>query len=1053
MFESFLRKKKKLDKIKKGKTIKKVFRILKWTFVFLTLLLLIIISVLWYLLNDYAYADLEQEKESVLKYYSPSLARDSLTLDSLHFFDFDFREFRNPAPEYGPYARWWWPGNDVEKDELKREIGLFADAGFAGVEIQAFGTGLNPEAPESRIKRIQTYGEPAFYDNLSVVMRVAAKRGLTIDLNAGSGFPLGGTQNALGDNFTTLLYSEATFEGGGTIHWDPPLPKAPLTSYLSYFGTKFTSGFISGGRMHLEKAELIEVVAAKLVKNGRSPWVHRISDQVELDHNSLYTLMGNVQKGVLNWDAPEGKWHLIAIWSLPAGEVPALTDRIVDERGWVVDHFDTTRILANYNYLFGERSGLSTFYGNPLRAVFNDSYEFKVERFYPRDMLKEFKERRGYDLEPYLPVIFSPGKDHLIGHIALKAAMPDFVITEEDWRIRYDYDQTVSDLFTERFIKKSHEWLNARGMKHRTQPYGMAQLDVIKGAAASGIPEVESLFAEGANAMMKYVTSGAMLSNRPIVTIETLGGVNTSYMTTPKKIKLFADKAFTAGVNQLIYHGIPYRYKNEDFTKEGWHPFDSPYFFPSFSSALNEENVFWDYMPKINEYMRRCQYVLQSGLPTSQVLVYTYHPQIEITQNLSNPKEILKSGVFSEDEPFGGEVGIPFLDKSEIDPFSEWLQDVYGITDKFDSSGIGWNWVNSSLLEEATIGDGSFAINDNHYTKIVVPSAEYMPVASALKLKMLADAGVQVMFTGSLPDKQPSFKDFGAQDEKLQITVDAILNTEYGRHLDKSQAIEDWIGSIAPDLPYEDKSSYLMHIQRVQSDGSQIFFIRNRSNEGKSFRLEHLNGFEYLYSMDPNTGRIGQAFPRAEIDIDGYGSIFLWMRNAPIPEEWLSIPNSNIEPGRVVQTLEKWNIKIANGDYSDSTLFDWTTKEDTKHTLEGKYTTTFRMADIESDKLYYLDLGTVKHVANVTLNDTTLPPLIFPPYTVNIAPYLKEGNNILEIRVITAQSNQFLGKALSGEDLYGKYKKRPLMPSGLLGPVHIMVQNNSAVEPSSSGLE
>src|SRR2546425_10739654 len=48
-------------------------------------------------------------------------------------FDFNPANFRKPSPSFGPMARWWWPGNDVTKDELKREINLFADNGFAGV--------------------------------------------------------------------------------------------------------------------------------------------------------------------------------------------------------------------------------------------------------------------------------------------------------------------------------------------------------------------------------------------------------------------------------------------------------------------------------------------------------------------------------------------------------------------------------------------------------------------------------------------------------------------------------------------------------------------------------------------------------------------------------------------------------------------------------------------------------------------------------------------------------------------------------------------------------
>src|SRR3954468_9315357 len=51
-------------------------------------------------------------------------------------YDFNLANFQKPLQTFAPMARWWWPGNDVTKEELKREINLFADNGFAGVEVQ-----------------------------------------------------------------------------------------------------------------------------------------------------------------------------------------------------------------------------------------------------------------------------------------------------------------------------------------------------------------------------------------------------------------------------------------------------------------------------------------------------------------------------------------------------------------------------------------------------------------------------------------------------------------------------------------------------------------------------------------------------------------------------------------------------------------------------------------------------------------------------------------------------------------------------------------------------
>ncbi len=53
-----------------------------------------------------------------------------------------WKDFAEPAKEYRPLVRWWWPGNDVEEGELRREVDLLADNGFGGAEVQAFRAGL-----------------------------------------------------------------------------------------------------------------------------------------------------------------------------------------------------------------------------------------------------------------------------------------------------------------------------------------------------------------------------------------------------------------------------------------------------------------------------------------------------------------------------------------------------------------------------------------------------------------------------------------------------------------------------------------------------------------------------------------------------------------------------------------------------------------------------------------------------------------------------------------------------------------------------------------------
>jgi hypothetical protein len=90
-----------------------------------------------------------------------------------------------------------------------------------------------------------------------------------------------------------------------------------------------------------------------------------------------------------------------------------------------------------------------------------------------------------------------------------------------------------------------------------------------------------------------------------------------------------------------------------------------------------------------------------------------------------------------------------------------------------------------------------------------------------------------------------------------------------------------------------------------------------------------------------------------------------------------------------------------------------------------------------------LDLGVVKNIARVVLNDQDLGIVWTAPWQVDITPALKNGSNQLKIEVINLWPNRLIGDAglppdqrLTNTNIPFK-KDAPLMPSGLLGPVTV----------------
>jgi hypothetical protein len=92
----------------------------------------------------------------------------------------------------------------------------------------------------------------------------------------------------------------------------------------------------------------------------------------------------------------------------------------------------------------------------------------------------------------------------------------------------------------------------------------------------------------------------------------------------------------------------------------------------------------------------------------------------------------------------------------------------------------------------------------------------------------------------------------------------------------------------------------------------------------------------------------------------------------------------------------------------------------------------------------YLDLGTVKNLADVTLNGQPLGVLWKAPFRVEITGAARAGINQLEIKVTNLWPNRLIGDQKLPEDkriawtsvsLY--HADSPLLPSGLLGPVTV----------------
>jgi hypothetical protein len=914
-------------------------------------------------------------------------------------YNFNTTVFQKPPIQFGPFARWWWPGNNVDATELKREIDLFAANDFGGMEIQPFNL-FAPETAEAQAKAL-TWDTPEYYANVIAVMQEARKRGLTIDLTDGSGWPPGGPFLSAADGFITLQFATLDVTGGNTV--SVPLPAISNTSGVP--------------------SRLEAVLAARALPKKEGDKTKTIN----LDPSSTIVLTNFVKKDSLQWKAPAGNWKIIAFWSKPQGQKTMAATPV---QGPVMNHFDSTKVLKQYNHLFGARTGLQPYFGDPMRAVFDDSYEFAVDRHYSLNFIAYFKQRRGYDITPWLPAEMQKGYNFVSYMKPL--ADPDFSYSDQDWRLKYDYDLTLSELLGEQFLDAARNWLEPQGLLHRVQSYGL-NLDIIAEAGLASIPETESML--GAEANLKIMTSSGHLYNRPVESSESVVFNNRAYTTTPQKIKIAVDKLFAAGVNQIIYHGVPYRYTPPELGPEGWYPFSTPITAQiNFSSNLGEGNIFWKDQKEVNDYVTRVQYALRSGKPNTDILIY--FPFMDVEGMPPNPEEILADGVLKDVEG-------PLLYKAGATAEKvKWAAKVYPLINKLYANGITWDWVNDVSIQDAQLtGDKQINIRGNIYQALVLADDSIIQLKTAQKIKLLSKNGMNLIATGTLPHIQPSFLNWAENDKKTEQAILIALKSANSSYIEGDKDLTEWIRTLKRPVAFKGEYRFTREVARTMSDGSRLEFIWNKSDQWQTLSLALDKKYRSSYWLNADQGTITKnkgtdvtyLFPP-------YGSIILYASAKKATRGEMPAVSAMTNGGKVVMALNKWVLKTDSVDLKDTPLFDWRTNDKLKFSSsEGVYTSSFQWENKPAAAHFYLDLGKVYFTADVYINGKFAGKRIFAPYLLDISSLLVPGENKIEVRVTTGQLNGFIGKAKSGDSRYNQFKNKEdqLMAAGLIGPVVI----------------
>ncbi|MEE3326668.1 MAG: glycosyl hydrolase, partial [Myxococcota bacterium] len=725
------------------------------------------------------------------------------------FFPIPLSDWENPPMEVRPMARWWWPGGSVQTEKLAEQIALIKEAGFGGVEIQPLLLGLG-ETDLASDAMLRTVGQPDFFQKVARAAELTDRAGLFFDLTLGSGWP-GGLPTSPRNAERQLLMANLDLEGPSTFQGS--LPPVPDQSYrdsvewvLDVLGPPDPSAgivVVLAGQLGAERDGLPTLLN-----------VREITDAVE--------------GSTLHWDVPPGAWRVMAFYTNSTGHFVmggAFPGEEAD--ALVVDHLSVRgadALLEEYG-----AAAIDPLPEGRVRGVFVDSFELMGELPFTSGFRAAFKKQAGYDVTPYLPLLFRRGGESKYAEMIDffgRSGGPIYLSSEagKSERIREDYEAVRRSLFESQFVARFAQWARARGLEFRLQAHG-GYGDYLDTYALADVPESEGLFGGGSFDFLKLASSAAHVSDRRWASSEafiTLQLFKTRL--SDEEMRLLAGRAYSAGINRLVYHGIPYPYTRAD--GEAWFPFSGGFGrilagpFPM-SSRVDEKYL--AKIPAFNAFLARLSVAMSQGKPVAEVAWLRADPIYPDAASLEIGKV----------DPGAGE----------------------SVTTRaLRARGLVHDRVSRKMLMDAVVEEGGFRVGARSYRALLIDPLAVAEPELVEQILVLGEAGIPIVALGELPVRAPGLRDAKQRDKRVRVAV-GKLNARVLRaqeEKDMEPLLQKHVrGLWVEPLPGE---SLTLSLESRETKEGHILFVFNESWSPTRQSLRITRDGSELTLWDPWTG-------------------------------------------------------------------------------------------------------------------------------------------------------------------------------------------------------
>jgi hypothetical protein len=711
--------------------------------------------------------------------------------------------------------------------------------------------------------------------------------------------------------------------------------------------------------------------------------------------------------GTLDWNAPEGHWVVLRMGYALTGMMnhPASPEGT----GLEVDKLNAADVKQYMEtYLSHYESAVGSLMGKRgLRCLISDSWEAGTQNW-TDEMIGEFTRRRGYDPLPWLPV--------LTGRVVESARASD--------RFLWDFRRTLADLLAENHYDQITAILKAHNLCHYGESHeaGRAFIgdgmevkrsnDVPMGAMWTQRPGINDDQPQS-NADLRESASVAHLYGGNLVAAESLTAASGPWAWSPATLKPTADKELAMGLNRFVIHTSVHQPVLDKTPGLGLGPFGQWF---TRNETWAEPAQAWV------TYLARSSFLLQQGHFAADI-AYFYGEDSNVT------------ALFGKRAP-------------EVPP------------------GYGFDYINAdALVHLLTVENGQLTTPSGMRYRVLAldPYSQHMSLPVLRKIRDLVSAGAVVV--GSKPLDTPSLGDDASEFDRIANDLwgssPAERESGRGKVYGKGQLVEVLTSrGIAPDFEYTrpGADTNLLFVHRKLASGD-IYYVDNRNNRAESvqatFRIDGKEA-ELWHAdtgrMEPASFRVVDGRTTVPLSLEPWGTVFVVFRT---PAKAAARTLADFAESSIATVQGSWDVSFqadrgAPSKISLARLSSWSDSAD----LGVKYfsgTATYTKVVVAPRDWFqhgarlWIDLGDVKELAEVSVNDTPLGVLWKTPFRADATEALKPGANRLTIKVTNLWVNRMIGDTQSNASrqysfaVPPRYRAAdPLLPSGLLGPVQIV---------------